>query len=248
MAVPNLDAGPSFEFSRVTFDNGDYLNRGADLTGTINAISRASFAFSVTFDTLPTGGAPQTLLVADDTVADLSCSIIFNGANLNLGFADTSFTAGTNGQASIPFVPVLGVKYNILLSINCSTEVITCSINGVDVPPLAYVLLSSNPIDLSTNVSNWRIGRSFAATQQFLGKIGLLYVVFGTTDAAYLTDPTLFFDGSSDREFFSDIGGLIPNPIIFFGYDQTFTNWNAGTARAPATGGNWSMVGAVAAA
>jgi hypothetical protein len=245
----------AFNFVPVTVPSGAYLSRGADLTGTITAISRMTFAFTITPSDV---SGVHTILQTDDGIIDetvriwIETSEVSSQTKARLWLAVGS--TGTTGMVAKHFVanftPVPGQTYNVQIALNNTLGVsagVVVFINGsqylVDAGAPVDFWRNATAINLSGDVTNWRIFRGFSAANQFLGTCGLLYVVFGTTDAAYITDPTVFFNGGSAKEFAAGLGTTIPNPIILFGYDQAVATWQAGTARTPATGGNWTATG-----
>lgn len=229
----------SYAHDQITFTDGDYLTRGGDLTG-IGSTSRFTLAFSITPGAIPTTGI---LLATNDTLTNFVMYLqVGTTGSLSLNFADTVANGGVDGIIALGSTP-LGQKSTVLIAARTTDNSLVCYINGV-AQTLAPTWYGTDAIDFALNVSDWRIGRNFAGTGQYLGTLGFLYFTTGTTDAHYLTDPELFFSSSGgEKDFTAELGGDIPNPKILFGIDQTAANINAGTARSPATGGNWTASG-----
>lgn len=247
MSRPNLDPGASFLFTPVTFTDGDYLSRGANMTGMGANFSRSTLAFSFSLDAIPVNPDILVLFSVDDPIADLLTRVEITALGLNVAFSSNTFTSGTNGLVAFPITWATGQKYNMMVAIDVTTEVVRAWLNGVELTANAYTFLGNTAFSFSP-ATNWRIGRGFAVPFQFLGDIGLAFGLWRNDASGFITNPGLFFNGSNDKDFSADLGVTIPNPQMLFGLDQTVGNWNAGTARSPATGGNWAMTGTVTAA
>jgi len=116
--------------------------------------------------------------------------------------------------------------------------------NGVELTPKTPWVLTPGDIDLST-ITGWRIGRSFADSQDLNANLSFLWLAAGATPDYYITDPSKFYNSAVGQPTDVDLGddGSNPGvvPLIFFGGLQTAADWNAGTNLG--TGGDFTMNG-----
>lgn len=222
----------------VTFGN-DWLTLAGDLSGVVSS-DRITVAGRIR---VPSHGAQRAILQADDAVADLTCVVrLESDGNLTFSAVNTAFTVGTNGPQTVTAAPVpVGqiVDYVVAFRNATGLQSLRCWINGAE-QVISPSLLAAGAIDLPAQAAGWRIGADWTATPaaRFAGDMAYLWANFGTTAAAYVTDPAKFAPSALGANGEGPTGAA---PAVYFAGNQAV--WNGGSNLG--TGGAFAMSGAV---
>ena len=229
----------------VTFDGSDSLNRGADLTG-VTTFDRATIVLKVNLASeSPT--LSRTIFHIDDAIVDLTFKVaVHPDRRLSFSCQDIGGSKGTNGPAVVTAPLTPGTDYLVHIAFRNATGIqsLRSWVDGNE-QTVTQSFLGAGTIDAAALGTNVKIGGVSAVEQGgFKGELGLVWVAFGTTAAAYVTDASKFY--ASGSEVYTGPAGALPSgtsPAVMFGQQQLAADWNAGDNLG--TGGDFTMSGAV---
>lgn len=226
----------------VRFDGSTYFTKTTGIPVLAGDAQYFTCAFKVRFDAI----LAKTLIAGRDTgSARLVHRIYSASTDANIDFSVWSSTGGP--ADSTTFELAAGDE---LLS-QTRTYHVVCDLDndqfkvwrdGVLFHEGNALAGAEYTADLST-VDKWSLFAGSDGSAAFIGLVGFIWWTAGATSAAYIDDPTLFYNGG-DVDLGSDgtADGALPAPLLFMGGEMTAAEWDGTNL---GTGGNFTLTGTV---
>lgn len=226
-----------------TFTGSQRLRFAGDLTGLADS-SRMTVA--VVFRPTVVNVA-QTLFEIESANGLLYRLYLNASGGLMLTALNSDFAFGTNGPRTVSGVLTAGTAYTAHVAFKTAAGAmgLRAFLNGAE--PITFssgadYYGAGGNLALATAGTGALIGGRVGNTDMLQAELASLYFVAGNTDAAYITDPTVFHSGGGRNLGADGTATGAPAPLVYMNsFHHTLENWQAGLNRG--TGGNFAVTG-----
>lgn len=212
----------------VVFDGtSDYLSIASDPFPTTPEYFTAAFCFR------PASFASQR------NILHANASMVVR-LQITSGYPQVILNCTTGGAQSLTTAtaPETGQMNVLQIAGRCAADsadsVLTVWLNGVEIGAYAGILSGGY-----VNYSSWGLFAGNAGGNKFAGDASLAWVTFGATAAHYITPSTYDFNDIRDLGADGSAPGVVPQ--VFYGGQQTASEWNTGDNQG--SGADWTMAG-----